>query len=207
MCIRDRDAFQVADRWHLLANLREALERLLNRNHTVLLSLPHSADKSQKAVEPETTADASVIVAETVKDGTLSDHPGREDGTTEATSLAPLLIETASNAPEARPTQDLQLRQQRRARRLHRVDVTMYSNSTARFTSRATPVHARWSRDGRRNAAKSVAMRCLRVRRRRRIGQRTQNRLTSDVSRLHRRLGCFSSNPPISPRMSMTPLT
>ena len=116
------DAIQVADRWHLLANLREALERLLNRNHTVLPSLPHSADKSQKAVEPETTADASVIVAETVEDGTLSNQPGREDGTAEATSLAPLLIETASNAPEARPTQDQQLRQQRRARRLHRYD-------------------------------------------------------------------------------------
>ena len=116
------DAIQVADRWHLLANLREALERLLNRNHTVLPSLPHSADKSQKAVEPETTADASVTVAETIKDGTLSDQPGRADETAEATSSDDPIAETTSNAPEARPTRDQQLRQQRRARRLHRYE-------------------------------------------------------------------------------------
>ena len=70
------DAIQVPDRWHLPANLREALDRLLNRNHTVLPSIPHSADKSQKAVEPETRADVSVTVAEVIKDGTLSDRPG-----------------------------------------------------------------------------------------------------------------------------------
>jgi len=37
-------ALQVADRWHLLTNLREALERLLNRLHTELVHLPLSPD-------------------------------------------------------------------------------------------------------------------------------------------------------------------
>lgn len=35
------DAIQVADRWHMLGNLREALERLLDRLRPQLLILPH----------------------------------------------------------------------------------------------------------------------------------------------------------------------
>lgn len=34
------DAHQVADRWHLLQNLREAVERMLNRRHATLRQLP-----------------------------------------------------------------------------------------------------------------------------------------------------------------------
>jgi transposase len=34
------DAVQVADRWHVLGNLREALERLLDRLRPQLLALP-----------------------------------------------------------------------------------------------------------------------------------------------------------------------
>lgn len=38
------DAVQVADRWHILGNLREALERLLDRLRPQLLVLPHGCD-------------------------------------------------------------------------------------------------------------------------------------------------------------------
>lgn len=38
------DAIQVADRWHILGNLREALERLLDRLRPQLLALPQAAD-------------------------------------------------------------------------------------------------------------------------------------------------------------------
>lgn len=105
--------------------MREALERLVNRNHTVLPSLPHSADKSQKTIQPETPADAAITAAETIKDGVPSDQPGEAKEAVKATSPIPSLTESAGHAPEARPTKDQQLRQQRRARRLQRYEEVM----------------------------------------------------------------------------------
>ena len=50
------DAVQVADRWHLLANLREALERLLTRNHVVLPTMMRQETGSQESTAPLTDA-------------------------------------------------------------------------------------------------------------------------------------------------------
>jgi len=46
---------EVLDRWHLLKNLRESLERMLNRNHQVLgeITLPSSVRKDEESASPE----------------------------------------------------------------------------------------------------------------------------------------------------------
>ena len=46
------EAVQVADRWHLLANLREALERLLIRQHTALPRVTDVDEKEHQSVTP-----------------------------------------------------------------------------------------------------------------------------------------------------------
>jgi transposase len=46
------NAMQVADRWHLLHNLREALERMLNRIRQALIQLPHLLDAHDGAGIP-----------------------------------------------------------------------------------------------------------------------------------------------------------
>ena len=65
----------MADRWHLLANLREALERLLTRKHTALPSVPHADDKvPQPAAAPavlDTAAVAELAIVEATKDQLL----------------------------------------------------------------------------------------------------------------------------------------
>jgi transposase len=56
------DALQVADRWHLLKNLREALERLFGRSDAAVADAlrPPSPDEAVPTTEtPETIADAS----------------------------------------------------------------------------------------------------------------------------------------------------
>ena len=45
------NARQVVDRWHLLVNLREALERLLTRRHAHLCGLPASEELIQQLTE------------------------------------------------------------------------------------------------------------------------------------------------------------
>ena len=69
------DAVQVADRWHLLANLREALERPLTRKHTALPSVPHADAKvPQPAAAPavlDTAAVAELAIVEATKDQLL----------------------------------------------------------------------------------------------------------------------------------------
>lgn len=49
-------AQQVADRWHWLKNLREALERMLNRLRTELENLPHPATSLQALVPSRSVA-------------------------------------------------------------------------------------------------------------------------------------------------------
>lgn len=53
-------AIQVADRWHVLKNHREALERLLNRLHSTLVQLP-LASLTEQASYPQTTTDVSPL--------------------------------------------------------------------------------------------------------------------------------------------------
>ncbi len=43
------EAVQVADRWHLLKNLGEALERLLQRHHTALTETAHTLTQQERA--------------------------------------------------------------------------------------------------------------------------------------------------------------
>lgn len=119
------DAIQVADRFHLLTNLRDALERLLNRNHTVLPSLQRTADKSQTTIQLETSADTTVAATETIRASVSSDQPDETGEIAQATSPIPSLADSASHALEVRPTKDQQLRQQRRARRLQRHEEVM----------------------------------------------------------------------------------
>jgi hypothetical protein len=44
---------KIVDRWHLLVNLREALERLLTRHYTHLTRLPASAALTQQMDEQQ----------------------------------------------------------------------------------------------------------------------------------------------------------
>jgi transposase len=105
------DAVQVADRWHLLANLREALQRLLTRKHTALPSVPHGDDKvSQPAAAPAVLDTAAVEeLATTVPVASATADLGQGDAT-----------QVASEPRVVAATKDQLLRQQRRARRRSR---------------------------------------------------------------------------------------
>jgi transposase len=105
------DAVQVADRWHLLANLREALQRLLTRKHTALPSMPHADDRvPQPAAAPAVLDTAAVEeLATTVLVATTTADLGQGDAT-----------QVASEPSVVAATKDQLLRQQRRARRLSR---------------------------------------------------------------------------------------
>ena len=69
------DAVQVADRWHLLANLREALERLLTRKHAALPSAPRADDKVQQPAAAPAVLDTAGVeelaIVEATKDQLL----------------------------------------------------------------------------------------------------------------------------------------
>lgn len=58
------EALQVADRWHLLKNLRETMERVLNRHHRALQRTAEAI-----AAIPPTTATATVLVAPALESG------------------------------------------------------------------------------------------------------------------------------------------
>jgi transposase len=72
------DAVQVADRWHLLANLREALQRLLTRKHAALPSVPHADDKVPKPAAAPAVLDTAGVeelsMVEATKDQLLRQH-------------------------------------------------------------------------------------------------------------------------------------
>ena len=101
------DAVQVADRWHLLANLREALKRLLIRRHADLPSLPPALSATRDPSEA---------------DGAVPSAPGR---TVSADMANVGGAKTASDPPEAGLTKDQQIRQHRRTRRLSRYEEVM----------------------------------------------------------------------------------
>ncbi len=111
------DAVQFADRWHLLANLRAALERLLIHRHVVMPSVPRAADQVQESVTPppvgdtvETAAAAAGAAAET--NASVLDSTGAARLTDEP--------------PAVDVTKSQLLRQQRRARRLSRYTEAMH---------------------------------------------------------------------------------
>ena len=104
-------AVQVADRYHLLTNLRAALERLLTRQHADWPSMPRSDDKVLKLAPPpivlaasETAATATSAPAETTR--AALGHFGA--------------TQVADYPPGAALTKDQLQSQQRRARRLAR---------------------------------------------------------------------------------------
>jgi hypothetical protein len=107
------DAVQVADRWHLLANLREALERLLTRGHAALPSVPRADDKVAKSTTPPTALDTART------DAATANAPAEIT----VIDLARVgTVETTGEPPVVEVTKDQLLRQQRRARRLSRYD-------------------------------------------------------------------------------------
>lgn len=76
------DAIQVADRFHLLQNIREMLERLLARHQAAL----HAASAAASAAEPESLSpvDASTVDASAARDG--NDKPQQQAANAAATT-------------------------------------------------------------------------------------------------------------------------
>lgn len=109
-------AVQVADRWHLLANLREALQRLLTRKHAALPSVPRADDKIQKSATPPAESDTPGMAA--TNTSALNETAATDLDQAGAAKLA-------SEPPAVDVTKDQLLRQQRRARRLSRYDDVM----------------------------------------------------------------------------------
>lgn len=61
------EAIQIADRWHLLANAREALVRLLDRHHATITQLSRQVrDENQATLQPTTEASAYEPLVETI---------------------------------------------------------------------------------------------------------------------------------------------
>jgi transposase len=104
-------AVQVADRWHLLANLREALERLLTRQHT---ALPRVTGLDAKKHQSATASEALKTV------GTAPTASSAPDGIAATNLVSADAAKPAGEPPAAEVTKDQLLRQQRRARRLSR---------------------------------------------------------------------------------------
>lgn len=107
------DAVQVADRWHLLSNLRQALERLLNRRHADLPKLPSGPDRNpaQPAAQMESRQPLP----------TQAPMAGEEPLTSVPSNYSdqnPSQM-TSTSAP-TRLTQDQRVHQERRQRRLAR---------------------------------------------------------------------------------------
>lgn len=105
------DAVQVADRWHLLANLRAALERLLTRKHAALPNVSCADGKVQKSATPPAVLDTVGTAA------TVARAPD-ETATTDLDQAGAAKL--ADEPPAVDVTKDQLLRQQRRARRLSR---------------------------------------------------------------------------------------
>lgn len=110
------DAVQVADRWHLLANLREALERLLTRKHTALPSVTRANEKLQKSATEPANLD-------TLAPAATATHTPAEIAATDPNQAGAAKL--TSEPPAVDATKDHLLRQQRRARRLSRYDAVM----------------------------------------------------------------------------------
>jgi DNA-binding CsgD family transcriptional regulator len=151
---------QVADRWHLLKNLREAVERLLGRlegaAHEALrepapaAALPAPADAQPAAAEPLATNPLSATPAleaasatnlasgPTVELAAASAPPPRS--TTEPLAVpAPAATEPSSSQPSPSPRQRArQARRQQRAQRYQRVRELRAQGQSLRQIARAT---------------------------------------------------------------------
>ncbi|MBC8235839.1 transposase [bacterium] len=75
------DAIQVADRWHLLKNLREALQRLLQGKPDCLKAAAGSNQDEQSAAENKETIDveSSITPTTTMTTGEQQDHQQSSD--------------------------------------------------------------------------------------------------------------------------------
>ena len=108
------DAEQVADRFHLLKNLREALEPLLNREHA---HLPRVAPSATSAADRLAAADLALPGAESAVAPALSSNQAplaQEAGISIEISGSSAAAETASPEPQTRAARS------KSARRAHR---------------------------------------------------------------------------------------
>lgn len=100
-------AVQIADRFHLLMNVGDALERVLTRKHSLLKA-------TATAIE--------LLVAESEKANAIADTPDLvADAPVPVPMLVPAPVSTAANAS----TQQEQLKEVRRARRLERYEAVV----------------------------------------------------------------------------------
>lgn len=108
------EAVQVADRFHLLQNLREALQRLLDRHHKVLQTIPVPESRSQPLPGPETTA-----ISANAEKGDLLSHPADDRELIEASPSAATEEVVATEVLQASSGEDqarLTSRERRQAR-------------------------------------------------------------------------------------------
>jgi transposase len=110
---------QVADRWHLLKNLREAIERLFERQSTVISAAIRAAEAPQQpASSPMLTETAEAVPsAESPPPG-----PPSEPTATSIGSGMPDLVERSSLAQPSEPAPESPRSQCQRVRRQRRVD-------------------------------------------------------------------------------------
>jgi transposase len=124
------EAVQVADRFHLLQNLREALQRLLDRHHTVLRVIPVPESRSQPLPGVETAA----VSASSEEDNLPSSAAG---GSASAEAPPAASTEAGVTGP-ARPRRSLcakdQARRTSRERRQARYAAVMELHSSGLST-------------------------------------------------------------------------
>jgi transposase len=111
-------AVQVADRWHLLSNLREALKRLLDRRHADLPKVPDGSDRNSpsSAIPPHSREPARMDAPTPEEELLLSLPPAPNE------QNAPPV---ASSTPPTGLTQYQRIQQERRQRRLARYQQVM----------------------------------------------------------------------------------
>ncbi len=115
------DAEQVADRFHLLKNLREALEPLLSREHA---HLPRVAVSATGAVDPLLAADLALPGAESAIVPAISSNQAplaQAAGISSEIGSSPAAAETASREPQTRQARSKSARRDHRQARYQEI--------------------------------------------------------------------------------------